>query len=347
MGSWSWSSSDFNAQLGEANKDETGLDLVFGCYQLHPTSSDFNSNLVLAGNIDAVTAFSFSAWRGRRGKLSLDVSGGASAFNRVILNYNNTHGTSGSPSRSFSAANDAGYGRLSSAGASQATGAAFGCSLSVEVELASGQVFSVLRRQSPASHLIWQTLVIDLHPRSKAIHFIEDGDCVFYVNQLAFQRVPTVRPPGTGLELSLNETQAEEFNATLGIDLVLESTLEVAVPASDNDRLRNFFRLGVVPLSCVPQLDVQVLITRPGLGPSLQPLYHFATLDRDGVVAASVDGALDTLTFQITRTIPVDQVKTLPGDEALCEVTASLEAFPVTLPGIEWVTGYGSGVLVS
>ena len=112
------------------------------------------------------------------------------------------------------------------------------CQLSVVVHDTDGRTFAVLNQQTSDPASGEQILYVDLHSKSKEIHFVEEGDCVFYMDYIRLQKV--------GTEVIFARTTHKKRSSAV----IQAASLPSGHPAGFGDRRRNFFRVSVEPPQC-------------------------------------------------------------------------------------------------
>ena len=268
----------------DANTSEAGgfRDQVFKC---HDTS-------VGVGIVRS--SLSFSGWRNIKGRMILDVAAFGKSYNRLELGYQNTYVAKNRPA-------DYSY-----------------CRLSVIVHDTEGREFKVLDQQPSQPDSGNQVLFLDLHSKSKEIHFMEEGDCVFYIDYIRVREVGT-------LVLFSNTTSKGAIIKTIGPDPVSASVHK----AGADQRIRNFFRVSVEP----PQCDHSVTLCK-GVGCSVAcpgvargECLSFDLNKDTGAVAGTIPwSAQDTLEVKFEDKQIYD---------FKCDITLITEAFPITLDGVD------------
>lgn len=173
-----------------------------GRWSFSSTGPEMFRDLVVGCN--ASNGLSFSAWRQRAGTLSLDVSEFTHNFAKIT--YHNDFLPEDST-----------------------------CELSILIEDTAGRKFTFLDRERPSESLRDKTIGVDMHQNVKYIHFVEVGECVFFIQQIEFLRVP-----------STDLFVAEPLNST---------RMPPSAQFSDLQEGQNFFRMSVSPADCPIALE--------------------------------------------------------------------------------------------
>ena len=231
------------------------------------------------------SSLSFSGWRDISGKMVLDVSHFGKNYNRLELGYQNKYEPA-----SFS------Y-----------------CQLSVSVVDKNDRVFKVLNQQPSDKTSGHQVLFVDLHSESKEVQFIEEGDCVFFIDYVRMREVDTNVVFTGSTDKGVKKRVVPKENPRL--DQLGVSTA----------RMRNFFRVSVDPIACEHTVEMRKI--NPGGSISAGSSLLFALKKDTGAVAGTIPWAMgDAIEVTFTDTQVYD---------FRCELTMVTEAFPITLAGID------------